>query len=308
MGPTSREATEPLHHIVAATDFSTPAAIGVSWARDLARAHGASLHLAHAVYQIEPGLVGTEPPFDLTEEALKAARERLDEQVSELAEVGVTVASRADFGQPSQVVLREAKECGADLVVIATRGLGGFRHLLLGSTAERIVQRSEIPVLAVHGGDTDGGAAAVRTVVLPTDFSEDARGALDAAVRIFRLGPEATVHLLHVVHLPPEYQVYRADGLSGMSRGLVERSMEIAEEDLAVLTRELEGNGLTVRPEVVEGDPAEVIIRRAEELGADLIAMGTHGAGALERLFLGSVARRVVQHGPCPVLTVRHRL
>lgn len=308
MGQTSRGVMEPLHHIVAATDFSTPATIGVSWARELARAHGASLHLAHAVYQVEPGLVGTEPPFDLTEEALKAARKRLDAEVAELAEAGVKVVSRADFGQPSQVVLREAKECDADLVVIATRGLGGFRHLLLGSTAEHVVQRSEIPVLSVHAGDEDGGEAAVRSVVLPTDFSQDARGALDAAVRVFRLGPGATIHLIHVVHLPPEYQVYRADGLSGMSRGLIERSVEVAREDLAALTRELEGNGFTVQPEVAEGDPAEVIIHRAHELDADLIAMGTHGAGALERLFLGSVARRVVQHGPCPVLTVRHRL
>jgi nucleotide-binding universal stress UspA family protein len=73
-------------------------------------------------------------------------------------------------------------------------------------------------------------------------------------------------------------------------------------EDLA---RELSGAGLEVETEVAEGDPAELIVARAAELGADLIAMGTHGLSALGRVFLGSVARRVVQHAPCPVLTVR---
>jgi nucleotide-binding universal stress UspA family protein len=48
-----------------------------------------------------------------------------------------------------------------------------------------------------------------------------------------------------------------------------------------------------------------VIVSRAAELGVDLVAMGTYGRSPLGRIFLGSVARRVVQHAPCPVLTVR---
>lgn len=53
----------PIRHVVAATDFSEPAAVGVAWVRDVARAHGATLHLVQAVYPIEPGLVGLVPPL-----------------------------------------------------------------------------------------------------------------------------------------------------------------------------------------------------------------------------------------------------
>lgn len=300
----TRREPAPLRHVVAATDFSEPAAAGVTWARDVARVHGAELHLVHAVYQLEPGLVGMEPPISLTEEVLKAAEERLDEMARELSAEGVPTRYTADFGQPSQVIRRVAGEVGADLVVLATRGLGGFRHLLLGSTAERVVQHSELPVLSVHA--TDGTAARpVRHVLLPTDFSDDARLAREAALRVFRLGEGARVHLLHAFHLPPEYQVYRAEGLSATSRGFRKRAMEGFGGELETVARELGDGGLTVTTEVTEGDPAEVIVRRAAELGVDLVAMGTHGRSALGRGFMGSVAHRVVQHAPCPVLTVR---
>lgn len=294
----------PLRHVVAATDFSEPAAAGVAWARDVARAHGATLHLVHGVFQIEPGLVGTQAPFDLTEEAMRSAKERLEETARELSSGGIETRTWIDFGQASQVIRWAAHEVGADLVVLATRGLGGFRHLLLGSTAERVVQQSETPVLSVHA--TDGAAAKpVRHVLLPTDFSEDAERAREAAVRVFRLGEGCRVHLLHVFHLPPEYRIYRAEGLSGLSRSVRDRALESLGGELEAVAAGLRGEGPAAETEVAEGDPADVIVSRAAELGVDLVAMGTYGRSPLGRVFLGSVARRVVQHAPCPVLTVR---
>ncbi len=297
--------TRPLRHVVAATDFSEAAAAGVAWARDIARTHGAKLHLVHAVYPVEPGSVGMEPPFDLTEAVTAYARERLAEWSRDLTAEGVPTDYVADFGQPSQLIRRTAREVGADLVVLATRGLGGFRHLVLGSTAERVVQQAERPVLAVHAGD---GTAArpVRRVLLPTDFSEDARLAREAAIRVFRLGEGSSLHLLYVFHLPPEYQVYRAERLTALSGRYRGQALDTFRSELHALARELGGAaGPRVETEVAEGEPAEVIVTRAAELEVDLIAMGTHGRSALGRVFLGSVARRVVQHAPCPVLTVR---
>ena len=313
MKETTPRATEPLHHIVAATDFSEPAATGLAWAREIARSHGSDLHLVHAVFQVDPTLLqeaGDHPLTSFSEEALRGARARLDEDVRRIAADGIEVTGRADYGQPSDVILRAVRDLDAELVVLATRGLGGFRHLLLGSTAETVVQKCRVPVLTVRAGRKGGGETVhgpVRRVLLPTDFSVDARNALEAALRVFRLGEQATIHLLHVIHLPPEYEVYRADGLSGMSRGLVERSIEVGGDDLERVAGSLRERGFAVETEVAEGEPASVIVARAAAAGADLIAMGTHGSGALERLFLGSVARRVVQHAACPVLTVHHR-
>src|SRR5262249_20777722 len=58
---------------------------------------------------------------------------------------------------------------------------------------------------------------------------------------------------------------------------------------------------------IAGGNPADAIVRAAQERGADLIVMGTHGRTGLQHVLLGSVAEKVVRTAPCPVLTVRHR-
>ena len=61
------------------------------------------------------------------------------------------------------------------------------------------------------------------------------------------------------------------------------------------------------KPKVVAGDPADAIVRMAEELEVDLIVMGTHGRTGLQHVLLGSVAEKVVRLALCPVLTVRYK-
>lgn len=312
MSASTTRPASPLRHVVAATDFSEPAAAGVAWARDLARAHGATLHLVHTAFLFDASLAGDPSipatvqaaPDDLVKAVLDAARERLDPLVKEIASEGIEVRGHADVGAPSAVVLEVADQVKADLVVIATRGLGGFRRLLLGSTAERVIRHAAPPVLSVH--ETDGSAVRpIRHVLVPTDFSRDARLAVETAIRVGRLGAASKVHLLHVFDLPPEYNLYQTPSVSDLYRRNRETVLAELEERIAELAREIGDGALDVTTEVAEGHPAEVIADRAAELGVDLVAMGTHGRSGLQRLLLGSVARQVVQHAPCPVLTVR---
>jgi len=294
----------PLRNVVAATDFSNPAAAGVGWARDLAKADDATLHLVHAIAQLGASWIGEMPSAELTEELRHVALERLGEEAEALTRQGVRTRVWAEPGPASKVVRETAQEVGADLVVVATRGLGGFRHLLLGSTAERIVRHAERPVLCVHSAD-GSEARPVRHVLLPTDFSEDAGLAREAAVRVFRLGDGCKIHLLHVFQLPAEYDIYWARGLSALTRDVRARALAEVRRELEAAAQELGTGGVAVETEVAEGDPAQTIVSRATDLGVDVVAMGTHGHSPLERAFLGSVAHRVVQHAPCPVLTVR---
>ena len=301
----TRVTPEPVRHVVAATDFSEPAAVGVAWAHSLARAHGAKLDLVHAVLDIDASLWTIDAPPDLTEAALAAARERLEEAARELSDEGVTVRTHVDVGQPSQVILHRADEVGADLVVLATRGTGGLRHLLLGSTAERVVHHAEMPVLSVHESDR-APVAEARHVLLPTDFSDDARLAREAARRVFPFGEGSRIHLLHVFQLPHEYEIYRAETFAEVYRSFRRDLREDLEAELHAVATELEATGAEIEVEVLEGHAGSMIVNRAAELGVDLIAMGTHGRSTVQRLLLGSTARRVVQHAPCPVLTVRN--
>lgn len=309
----------PLRNVLVATDFSEPAAVGVAWAARVARDRNAALHVVHVVSPPMPVADFTTPPLTLDREVHDAAERRLDALLAEPGLAGLDAHAVLRDGTPSIAVLDVAEEVSADLVVVGTRGLTGFRHLLLGSTAERIVQRATMPVLSVHPGDRrpEGGP---RTVLVPTDFSADAGAALTAASASLRLrldqegdqdGDEGVggtrVILLHVYHVPAEYSTYGPSAALYRLGDEMEKALMERLEALAEPLRRSHGDGaMAVEVVAMPGIPSEIIVQQAEELGADLVAMGTHGRSGVAHLLLGSTAQRVVQHAPCPVLTVRH--
>ncbi len=290
-----------LQTILAATDFSETAATGLDWAVELAKNHGARIELVHALLVPSRATDFVPSPPDPTEELQAAASGRLNEITKGVRDLGIDVDSELRLGIPSQIIIDTAEEKNVDLIVIGTRGLTGLRHLLLGSTAERVVQHAHCPVLTVHPNDKDKHRQ-IETVLVPTDFSRDAETAYFAALQL--LGPDrnARIVLVHVYHLPYEYTAY---GTIPTSLDYFKDVEGAAEERLSHLASELREQGFNVETAAREGFPPEVILTEAETVGADLIAMGTHGRTGLAHLVLGSTAERVVQRADCPVLTVR---
>lgn len=292
----------PIQNVLAATDFSEPAALGLAWAAHAARNHGARLHVVHVLTPPMPVADFAAPPLTLDQGLREAARLRMDELLASDVVAGLDAQGVLRDGTPSQAVLDVADEVSADLLVLGTRGLTGFRHLLLGSTAERIVQRATMPVLSIHPGDPPPERSP-RTVLVPTDFSEDAAAALSAATDCLALAEDGRrVVLVHVFHVPAEYRSYGPSSASLRLGEEMEENLRLRLEDLA---EPLRRTGTEVEVECLQGIPAEAIVRVAEEKGVDLVAMGTHGRAGVARLLLGSTAERVVQHASCPVLTVR---
>lgn len=290
-----------LQTILVATDFSDTARAGVDWAVELAKTHGARIELVHSLLVPSRATDFVPSPPDFTEALQEAASGRLNEITELVRAQGVEVTAELKLGVPSQVILDTARQVNADLVVIGTRGLSGLRHLLLGSTAERVVQHAHCPVLTVHPGDADKHRS-IDTILIPTDFSKDAETAYFAALHLLGRTEGTRVVLLHVYHLPYEYTAY---GTIPTSLDYFKDVEGAAEERLTGLAQELERQGFNVETVAREGFPPEVILGEAEAVGADLIAMGTHGRTGLAHLVLGSTAERVVQRADCPVLTLR---
>ncbi|MDQ3264292.1 MAG: universal stress protein [Myxococcota bacterium] len=143
-----------------------------------------------------------------------------------------------------------------------------------------------------------------RRILVPTDFSDNSRVALEQAVSLAQaLG--ASIDLLHVWE-PPRYiapdLMLAVPGWSAVS---------LEQYSRAEAAKALEQYLQTLPPQVVlkshleVGDAAASIVRFAKEQGSDMIVMSTHGRGALSRLMLGSVAQKVVSHAECPVMTLR---
>lgn len=289
--------------VLAATDFSDTATVALEWAAELARQQGSRLELVHAV-TTPPSMPGYVPAsgLDFTADARRAAEGKLQELVASLRQAGTEAGVYLDEGVPSQVIADRAEAVAASAIVLGTRGLTGLRHLLLGSTTERVIHAAPCPVLAIHPEDR-GRHRPLRTILVPTDFSEDAELAIATAHWLLApLEQDARLVLVNAFNLPIEYTTY---GLLPMSVNYLEDTGLEAERRLYELSQRLEGEGLTVETVAREGDPAHVITEEAETRGADLIAMGTHGHSALRHLLLGSTAERVIQHAPCPVMTIR---
>jgi nucleotide-binding universal stress UspA family protein len=296
--------SQQIKSVLVATDFSETARAGVDWAIEIARDHGARIRLVHGLLLAHRMTDYVPAPPDFTEALQAAAAARLEEVCDRVRQAGIEVSSDLRLGLPSQAILEAVREEEADLLVLGTRGLSGVGHLLLGSTAERVVQHSTCPVLSVHPGDHERHRR-IRTILVPTDFSRDAELATAAATRLLGDDVEgARIVLLHAYHLPFEYTAY---GTIPMSVDYTRDVEGAAQERLAEISAALADSGLEVEVRAIEGYPPEVIVDEAESSSADLIAMGTHGRTGLAHLFLGSTAERVVQHANCPVLTVRRR-
>jgi nucleotide-binding universal stress UspA family protein len=145
-----------LRRILVPTDFSEPADRAWGYAQALAEESKGRVHLLHVV--AEPYLYdawGTEGAAlqmeELLAEANRAAQRGLTRLVSRSRSLAGRVVTATATGRTVDRILEYASKNGIDLIVIGTHGRGGVGHLLLGSVAERVVQRSPVPVLTVHG-------------------------------------------------------------------------------------------------------------------------------------------------------------
>jgi nucleotide-binding universal stress UspA family protein len=143
----------------------------------------------------------------------------------------------------------------------------------------------------------------LRRILHPSDFSPASRAAFAKAVAMAK-ADRAELLLTHVVAYP--VPVFGDGYVSPKVYEDLSRSMRAAgQKQLDRLIAAATAKGAKARGLLLEGIPAEAINKAARSQRADVIVIGTHGRTGLARLFLGSVAERVVGGAPCPVLTVR---
>jgi nucleotide-binding universal stress UspA family protein len=143
-------------------------------------------------------------------------------------------------------------------------------------------------------------------ILVPTDFSEPADAALGFALDLAE-ALDASVTVFHAYHVVIPLSVPPSGGGFRMPGHVARELRERAEEAVAGLVQSRARPGLRLSGRAVEAPPAPAIIEEAMRLPADLIVMGTRGLTGLKRIALGSVAKRVIQHAPCPVLTLHAR-
>ena len=207
-------------------------------------------------------------------------------------------------GNPAKEIVLLAERMTADLLVMGTHGRGGFERLFLGSVTEKVLRTTLCPVLTIPPPIQTPTADPVvyKTILCPVDFSNTSLRALEYALSLAR-ETDARLILLHVVEgiigppdldmsahfdVPVYHRYLEADAVTRLKTAIPDDARSGRSEE-----------------RVTSGKPYREILRVAAETNADLIVMGVHGRGVVERWVLGSTTHHVIREARRAVLTLR---
>lgn len=284
--------------LLAATDFSAHARHAAERAAGLAHDLGTGLALLH-VQAGEPlaQLRAWLGPGSAAEQRMtEAASLQLDQLAAELAAGrSVHVDSRLGSGAALDEILRMADACDARLIVTGARGVGFLRRLVMGSTAERLMRRTQRPLLVVRQMPHER----YRRVLVAVDFSPWSRDALALALEI---APRARFVLVTVFQVPFEDKLLLAGVDSATIETYRRRARTEATQRVHALAEQAGLRPTQWDPCVVEGDASLRIVETEQTHDCDLTVLGKHGQSVTLDLLLGSVTRHVLAEGSTDVL------
>jgi nucleotide-binding universal stress UspA family protein len=294
-----------LRSILCPIDFSDQSRDALRWALALAAQHHGRLSVFTAVEPLLAEAAKTRLRMDLvkadTEPALdQFVKAALPESPAWTPETALHVR----VGNAPELILEAAAREHADVIVMGTHGLGGFRKLLLGSTTERVLRHTRTAVLAVPPVNTQavvldksGPRLEMKSILVGTDFSEASAAAVRWAVDVAEQlqVPVVLSHVVTPIVVPSRWQTYAAD--------MEEERVRCAEARLKALSATIE-KGRSCDNVVSIGRPAESLAATAEKRDAGLIVVGLMGEEAGRTARPGSIAYRLLCLAHVPVLVV----
>lgn len=236
--------------------------------------------------------------------ASRHLREALSRAESLLERPGITVESLLLRGRAATAIVDEAVVFGADLVVLGNRGRGAIASMVLGSTAAEVVDHAPCPVLVARAGE-------MGTIAFADDGSPAARLAEHFLVT-WPIFAGRRIDVVTVAEIQPPAAIGLIPSVDGaMMESYAEWAEEAREERRRLVQQtalRLNDAGHDASATVLEGEPAEELLRFAADRSVGLLVLGTRGHTGLTRMMLGSVARNVLLHSRCSVLIVREAL
>jgi nucleotide-binding universal stress UspA family protein len=299
--------------ILVPLDGSALSASALPWASAIARAARARLVLVRSVYaQDFPfGIAGLAPAAPMREVAADLARAAERLRGDGLAVESVALPDAHEYyDEAAEPILAACRDYRAGLLVVATHGRAGPARWARGSVFGGLIGRCPVPVLAVRADLEPGRGAALGDsprLLVPLDGSAAAEAALPVALGLATALDGQLVLLRSVGSQhpaqPPERGGEAARAEAGRESGARERA---ARDYLDRVGRGPAWDPPMRRPrvDVRAGEPAESILAACRAHGVALVVMATHGRTGLGRLFLGSVADRVLRRGSIPLLLV----
>jgi nucleotide-binding universal stress UspA family protein len=293
-------------HLLVPLDGSWLAEAALPAASYLAEVLGAWVTLVHVVEQDAPQQIHSDRHLVDPDEA----EVYLEEVAGRAFPPGVRVEWHVHTAPQRDVarsIVAHVDELAPDLIVMCTHGQGGLQTWLFGSIAQQVIALGATPVLLIRPSDVDAlPPFTCQKLLVPLDGNPEHEQGLAVAAGLVE-PCKARMHLLRVVPTLgtlDSRQAASARLLPGTTSALLDLDQASAETQLQHLVEELEGQGLWATTDVRRGDPATVIAQVAQEEGASLVVLGTHGKTGLEAFWSESVAPQVCNRTRLPLLLV----
>jgi nucleotide-binding universal stress UspA family protein len=287
--------------ILAATDLSEASNEALRQAHACAVAFGAKLSVCHVL----PNLLGINTLFPQRNQSTSLQVTEIEAKVRGLVEQQVATCMPksnpeifVDQGSDYAGIIRRAEALSADLIVVGSYGRTGLAALQLGSVSTHVVRHAHCAVLVARPTSNRG------VVLAATDLSDPSMPAVAAAAEQAR-SRNAKLVVMHAIDFA-SVAVNLEEMVLGAMLDSARNVDQVLREGLAEKLREaIQHCVATGDVHVTQGSPAAAIVRSADQLGAELLVVGTRGRTGLVRLALGSVAERVIRTASCSVLAVR---
>ena len=227
---------------------------------------------------------------------LTGARAAVETIVSELTISRVDLNIVVEVGKASTVILQVAGRLRAGLLIIGISNRRSIRERIIGSTADRVIRTSFISVLVVKRPVK----APYRRVVAAIDFSPQAEVIVAVSSALL---PHTRLKLVHVTDIPLQFlQALLHTGTSeeDINRYRHARLNFSRERLLQLATRLLKPGNYDIQ--VIEGEPAKMLVGLSRSRGVDVITMGAHGQAVIMEFFLGSITQKLLREAACDLL------
>jgi nucleotide-binding universal stress UspA family protein len=292
--------------ILVPLDGSDLAEIALPYAEELAGALGCEITLIHVSESADEKYENMHQLY--IEKIVESTRQGAERCRKNKRAKKIKVSSVHLTGYVAEQIVDYADKENIGLIVMTTHGRSGIRRWILGNVAAKVVRATERPVALIRAKDTLPEACAERKlnkVLVPLDGSKASEVVIP---HISELASKlkAAVVLLQVV--APSYFVYAIPGEAVLQPHSPEDFQNMIEHSkfyLDKISAEFMDKGIETTSEVGIGGPAEEIIRIADEMQVDMVAMSTHGHSSISLWAFGSNADKVLHAGGTPVLLVR---
>lgn len=282
--------------LVAVGEFPQDDAV-LARAAEIASMHQANLTIVHVIDFPDGCDLPTSEMATLRQLAERIEREKIEAAVGGAAVELVNPDIFVETGSPALRLIEFCEDLNPDLIVMRAHQGNSIAAKLVGSTTDRIIRAVTAPVLVIKQS-VDGP---YKSAVQATDNSEDAAEALSYLAGLL---PEASLHLVNVVQVLPQFEASMAS--AGTSEAAITayraKAIRKAKDDLRTLASNLSGRAKPTTTRVAVGDPATILLHATRSPKIDLIAVGPGRPGLIRRLLIGSVTQRLVREAACDVL------